>query len=122
MDSVAIRLKPLKYKKNTFTLKTVLPDKIHNAKQIRALMPNLIHSLDAASLTLLVKLFVEQSNHFQFYAIHDCFVVPCNKVPLLFDLLKAVYISIYLDDNYLRNFDQGLKKNIITHYGANYID
>jgi DNA-directed RNA polymerase len=49
LDREVIRLKPFTYNKLTYSLvrKT---DRVNYPKQVRALMPNLIHSLDAASL------------------------------------------------------------------------
>lgn len=125
IDSEAIRLRPFKYKKNTFTLKIANKDKINKPKQIRALMPNLIHSLDSASLTMLVNIFDSSSTnreYLNFYSIHDCFAVNCNEVAILFEALKTVYLSIYSDDAYLLKFDQGVLNSIITHLGENAYD
>jgi DNA-directed RNA polymerase len=51
-----IKVKPFKYRSNTFILREAT--NIYNKrKQVRALMPNLVHSLDAASLGLLTEMF-----------------------------------------------------------------
>jgi len=56
LDREVIRLKPFTYSKLTYSLvrKT---DRVNYPKQVRALMPNLIHSLDAASLALFVDFY-----------------------------------------------------------------
>ncbi|KZV77889.1 bacteriophage type DNA-directed RNA polymerase, partial [Exidia glandulosa HHB12029] len=74
VDSEAIRLKPFKFRNKTYSIK-VSNGKVNKRKQIRALMPNLIHSLDAASLCLLINMFYQDQNDFSkkinFFAIHD---------------------------------------------------
>ena len=61
VDSEAIRLKPFKFRKKTFNIK-VFNSKPNKSKQKRALMPNLVHSLDAASLSLIVNMFYLEAN------------------------------------------------------------
>jgi len=51
-------------------------------------MPNLIHSLDAASLCLVIVNYFKEIDNLNFYSIHDCFAVPCNKVNNLYGLLN----------------------------------
>ena len=115
VDTEAIRLKPFKYKKSTFNIK-VKKNVINKSKQIRSLMPNLIHSLDASSLCLSVNMFyqekIQQNKVFNFFGIHDCFAVTCNNVSRLIKIIKLVYIKIYTEDNYLRRFDQGVIDSI----------
>ena len=51
------KLRPFSYGKTSFTIQ--IPDKetTNKSKQVRAFMPNLVHSLDAASLTMLVDFY-----------------------------------------------------------------
>jgi len=116
--SEAIRLKPFIFKKNTFKL-LIGNKKLNKPKQIRALMPNLIHSLDATSLALLVETFFKDSQFGlkNFYSIHDCFAVTGNNIENLINILKYVYIDIYSDNNYLRIFDEGIINNIKLQFG-----
>lgn len=66
-------------------------------------MPNLVHSLDAASLCLVITNYFKQIDNVNFYSIHDCFAVPCShKVNNLIGLLKIAYCFIYSDINYLK--------------------
>ena len=87
----------------------------HN-KQLRAFMPNLIHSLDAASMCLLHKEFVSvyKDTQAQFYPIHDCFGTTCDKVFILKTILASVYTDIYSSEKYLIKFD-----NFILDYIEN---
>jgi DNA-directed RNA polymerase len=81
-------------------------------------MPNLIHSLDATALALLVKyLFDECKEVKNFYAIHDCFAVTANNVDNLIKNLKLVYIKMYSQDGYLSKLNQQLIRDIKYAYG-----
>ena len=86
----------------TMTLPT---DKLNKVKIKRSFMPNLIHSLDAASLAILVNLFFKENEEISIYTIHDCFAVPTTLVDKLYTLLKLAYITIYSSENFceLRN-------------------
>jgi DNA-directed RNA polymerase len=68
-------------------------------------MPNLVHSLDAASLCLVIVNYFKQNSNVNFYSIHDCFVVPCNKVNNITGFLKIAYCIIYSDSKYLLEFE-----------------
>ena len=84
-------------------------------------MPNLIHSLDAASLALVVDLYFQGNNSKinNFFAIHDCFAVTANNVVNLITNIKLVYIKIYSEDNYLLKFDEGIINSIKLQFGKN---
>jgi len=121
-DSEAIRLKPFTNRKLTYTL-AIGNKKLYKSKQIRALMPNLIHSLDASSLALLVnEYFDSEYNANNFYSIHDCFAVPASKVSKMIRLLKLVYINIYSENQYILRFDKGIKESIKTQFGDHVLD
>ena len=122
--SDTIRLKPFKYRKNTFSLK-IKKEGINKKKEKDGLMPNLIHSIDAASLALIVdNLFIIKDSkndyiNFNFFSIHDCFAVTCNNVNKLIKIIKIVYIKIYSEDNYLNKFNNGIINNIKLTFGEN---
>jgi DNA-directed RNA polymerase len=86
-----------------------LKDKFDKNKQIRALMPNLIHSLDSISLSLLFESFSKSYNDsVQFFSIHDCFGTTCEKVFVLKTILASVYIDLYSTDPYLIKLDNNV--------------
>lgn len=58
-------------------------------------MPNLIHSLDASSLSLLYEEFSKIYENCQFFSVHDCFGTLCDKVFVLKTILASVYTNIY---------------------------
>lgn len=110
-------IKPFTYVKSSFNLKVADKTKYDQSKQKIALMPNLIHSLDAASLSLLYDRFYNLHKPVvYFYSIHDCFTTTGDKVDSLIDLLKMVYLNLYTEDNYLRKFDKGIIESIKYHY------
>lgn len=115
------KVKPFIYTKDLLTLN--IPDKFrfNDRKQIRAFMPNLVHSLDAASLALLVDLFFKDKNK-NFYSIHDCFAVTCNNINQINKLLKLTYYNIYTKESYLIQLDTGILNNIIKHLGLDCYD
>ena len=110
--------------KYTFKLNIVNKEKVNRIKQMNAFMPNLIHSLDAASLALFVDLFFKHLNIEvkNFYSIHDCFGVTANNVDKLISLLKSVYIYIYSNDSYLIKLDSEIISNIKNQYGEKSFD
>lgn len=114
-----VRLKPFSYSKSKFTIKVANKEKFNSQKQIRAFMPNLVHSLDAASLAMLVDLYFNKQldSTKNIYAIHDCFAVTANNVENIMELLKLVYIQIYSEGNYLKQLDLEIKHQIKIHYG-----
>jgi DNA-directed RNA polymerase len=66
----------------------------------RSLMPNLIHSLDATNIQLLInKLNKDQL----IYTIHDCFASLPNKMINLEEKVKEAFLEIYFTDkNYVK--------------------
>jgi DNA-directed RNA polymerase len=120
-----IKLKPFLYTKNLLNLTVKEKKKSNELKQKIALMPNLVHSLDAATLCLLVNnYFADKSSDEpkNFYSIHDCFVVPCNKVSNIDKLLKLAYATLYSSNHYLIEFNDNFLFNIKQFYGTNYVN
>lgn len=71
-------------------------------------MPNLIHSLDAYSMTSLYYFFSKKNKECQFFSVHDCFGTTSDKVECLKSLLVYVYVDLYSDNHYLAKFDRGI--------------
>ena len=106
------------YSKSKLTLRVNI-NKYDKNKQSRALMPNLIHSLDASSLSSLFEQFSNTYNKsVQFFSIHDCFGTTCDTVFCLQTILASVYVDLYISDPYLLRFDKDVLDQIdnCTHY------
>jgi len=84
-------------------------------------MPNLVHSLDGASLALLLDTFFKEGLK-NIFTVHDCFAVTANNIHSLLEFLKLAYIKIYSDKTYLQELDKGIKQNIKYVYGNNSYD
>jgi DNA-directed RNA polymerase len=129
-----VRIKPLNYSKFTFNLKIADPNKLDKDKQIRAFMPNLIHSLDAASLVILINNYFLQSKetnvycphmvgpseYKNIYAIHDCFAVTAKNVDFIINNLKMIYILIYANKGYLFKLNNEIINHIKNHIGNDF--
>ena len=94
LDNKTLKIKPFGFIDSRYNFKTIIKDRFDLVKQSNALMPNLIHSLDASSIALLYERLSE-NNTYNLFTIHDCFHVTTDKVELLINLLKAVYVKIY---------------------------
>ncbi len=106
------------YSKVKLTLSVTVKDKLDKNRQVRSLMPNLIHSLDATSLNMLYQQFkkayeYKESNILpQFFSVHDCFGTTCDKVSTLKTILASVYTELYSSKPYLIKFDNYIFENI----------
>ena len=84
-------------------------------------MPNLVHSLDAASLALLLDSYFNDGLQ-NIFTVHDCFAVTANNVPNLIKIIKLVYIKIYSDNLYLETFDNAIIESIRYQFGIDAFD
>lgn len=108
-------IKPFQFSKTKINLRVAIKDKFDVKRQTISLMPNLIHSLDATSLSLLYSKFIEHyGSDSQFFSVHDCFGTTCDKVLILKTILASVYTDIYSTEPYLINFDKDILDTIET--------
>lgn len=112
-----IKVKPFTYTKNLLNLTVAIKDKYNESKQRVALMPNLVHSLDGASLSLIIENYFKVDANNNFFSVHDCFAVPCNKAQLLLNLIKSAYCILYTNHKYLLSFDANFINSIQIYYG-----
>lgn len=99
------------YKGRDYTIK--FPTNIIDIKQqVHGFMPNLIHSLDASVLHLLLKkLSTNYTN--QFFSIHDCFATTANNINTLNIIIRECLLFILIIImlmNYIIHFKMKLKK------------
>lgn len=113
LEVKSVALRPYMYSKVKINMQVVNKNKLNKNHQVRALMPNLIHSLDATSLSLLNNkfnmLYLKENKKLpQFLSVHDCFGTTLDKVDTLKTLLTSVYMEIYSETSYLEIFDKNL--------------
>lgn len=116
-------IRPFKTIRTALALTITHKVKMDNKKQKIALMPNLIHSLDASVLFLLYNSFYKTifkyTNNVNFYSVHDCYGVSAKYVDTLITILKTIYIELYSDSAYIQRFDQDIIRLIMSSYGEN---
>jgi len=118
LQTKTISVKPFTHSKIKLNLK-VTKENFDKNKQARALMPNLIHSLDATSMCKLYNFFMKSYNeNAQFFSIHDCFGTTADKVFLLKTILTSVYTDLYSNEQYLLKFDSDMI-SILKNNGYN---
>jgi DNA-directed RNA polymerase len=86
-------------------------DKIDGNKQINAVIPNIIHSLDASHLINLINSAIN-NNFTPILTIHDCFGTHPNRMEYLAHEVKKEFILLYSNPNFLEMFHNRLIQSI----------
>lgn len=109
-ESIRTKTKLIKNSKPvTISLPTT---KLDTVKIRRSFMPNLIHSLDASNIHLLI----EKMNGDPLYTIHDCFASTANNISNIEKSVKETFIEIYFQDgNYLERMHLSLQEQIKSY-------
>jgi len=106
-------------KKKTLVLRE-FKDTINKRKQIQAIIPNIIHSLDASHLIQIINSVNrgQEGAHYNMnylkyiIPVHDCFGTHPNQLGLLDETVKREFIGIYSNVNFLIKFHNKIIKNI----------
>lgn len=93
-------------------------NKIDYNKQIDGIIPNVIHSLDSSHIIKLINVY-GKSFKFGILTVHDCFGTHPNHVESLFFCLKEEFISLYINRDFLKKFDNSIIKTINCYYNNN---
>ncbi len=86
-------------------------DEINKVKQVNAIIPNIIHSLDASHLMYII----EDANRIglkNVLSIHDCFGTHPNDLFKLNDLVRENFILLYSSSSFLKTFHNRLLQTI----------
>lgn len=90
---------------------------VDTAKQAQAIIPNMIHSLDATHLINIINNASESKtlSAVPVISVHDCFGTFPNKMADLELLVKKEFIHLYLKTNFLEKFHDRVLLSIKDH-------
>ena len=89
-------------------------NKLDKRKQIGSIIPNIIHSLDAAHLINII-ISANKNNINPVITIHDCFGTTPNQLQNLTNIVKIEFIKLYSQENFLEIFYKRNKQNLIDN-------
>jgi len=92
-------------------------DKMDTSKQTLAIIPNIIHSLDANHLINLLNK-VSDLLFYPVITVHDCFGTHPNKMGELEHMVKKEFILLYTKDKFIQKFHDRIIDSILDN---NYI-
>lgn len=84
-----------------------ITDSTDTAKQAQAIIPNIIHSLDATHVHNLI-ISTQLKYNFPLLTIHDCFGTLPNYISIMSSLVKLEFVLIYSDGLFLESFHKKL--------------
>jgi DNA-dependent RNA polymerase len=89
-------------------------EKVNKLKQKDGIVASLIHSMDASNIALLINKIREINWKVNLVTVHDCFITDANHCEFINFRVKAAFISLYQDQNFIdefhNNFINYLKK------------
>ena len=86
-------------------------NKLDKLKQTNAIIPNIIHSLDATHLINLINKSQDQGFS-PIITVHDCFGTHPNKMDELAFMVKKEFVLLYSQDNLLETYHNRLIQSI----------
>lgn len=98
----------------TIVMRQSNKDKRDNRKQKQAIIPNVIHSLDASHLINLINT-AKSINLTPIITIHDCFGTHPNKMGLVNKLVLKEFVSLYTKGDFLINFHKQILKSLVDN-------
>jgi hypothetical protein len=116
-----IKTKNILGRRKSYTIQKTIP-KINKMKQKRGTMPNLIHSMDAGNISLLVNIFIKNNNNINLVTVHDCFLTDANNIDMIHFHVRLAFLRIYQDENFIEDFHNNLinyLKNLGIKFNSN---
>jgi DNA-directed RNA polymerase len=86
-------------KKNKTAILREWTGKIDKRKQVNAIIPNIIHSLDASHLINLLNTAISEDLN-TILPIHGCFGAHLNQMKKLAFLVKVEFVKLYTNNNF----------------------
>ena len=102
-------------KSRTFVLrsKTDIKD---TRKQNQAIIPNIIHSLDASHLINIINSNIENKKLYPIISVHDCFGTLPNQMALLCFNVKKEFIFLYSKEVFLNKFHDRIIQSVLDNH------
>lgn len=75
--------------------------RINFLKQDLGIVPNFVHSLDAANVRYLIKQLGTYDKQINIFTIHDCFASHANKIGIIKLEVKLAFLNIYSNKEFL---------------------
>ncbi len=76
-------------------------------REVQAIIPNIIHSLDASHLTMLINKWDKN-----ILPIHDCYGTHPNDMINLSELVRETFVLLYSNNDFLKNIDTKFRNNL----------
>ena len=93
-------------KTNKLVLREML-DKLDARKQSSAIIPNVIHSLDASHIVNIINNSFDYDNYDKpIITVHDCFGTHPNHMSYLSEIVKLEFIKLYTSESFLEKFHE----------------
>ena len=83
---------------------TVKTDIVSLRKQKLGIVPNLIHSMYASNIAILVNNLLDMDVNFPMFTIHDCFASNANFTELLTFEVKSAFVFIYKNQDFIEKY------------------
>jgi hypothetical protein len=80
-------------------------------KQVLAIIPNIIHSLDASHLVAVINT-AKDNNISSIVSVHDCFGTHPNKMAQLSNIVRSEFVKLYSQSNFLHKYHDRIIQTI----------
>lgn len=96
---------------------TIPTGKMDTKGNIRGFVANLIHSLDASHINLIIKNIAKDrpDNLIPIYTIHDCYATTPNNMASLNKIVLSSFIEQYFDSQYIIKLHRNLLEQIKSY-------
>jgi Mitochondrial DNA-directed RNA polymerase len=112
--SILGKIKSFNFNKNT--------NQINYRKMQHGITPNLIHSMDAANISLLVNSIINIYNEkINLVTIHDCFCTDANHVEMIEYQIRLSFLNLYKNQDFIENF-HNFTISYLKHIGIKITD
>jgi DNA-directed RNA polymerase len=95
-----LRVKASLSKSSTYTI-LVPTDEIDLSKQKAGFMPNLIHSMDASNICLMINYLIKDNHYINLFTVHDCFASTADSIQTINIVVRLAFLKLYSDSKYL---------------------